>query len=178
MARNATHIFAVRSLCCTLLVGLWCYASAAYSGQPLELGDRAPDWILQNSQGDYVSFYRDSGDRAAVLLFWASWCRYCAELLPELAELKQQLDKDDVKFYAINIWEDGNPVAYFNRHDYNFTLLLKGDMVAKRYDVSSTPGLIVVDADKTVRYIRAKNTPPEQACDDVKNTLVANGAAP
>ncbi len=150
-------------------------ASVALAGEPLEVGDMAPDWILPNTAGDHISFYEDSQGKPAVLLFWATWCPYCREVMPELASLRAELDADAVKFYALNIWEDDDPAAYLERNSLPFDLLLKADMVAKRYGVQGTPGLMVIDANKTVSYIRLKGTSAEDARAAVKAALVAGG---
>lgn len=146
-------------------------ASLARGGEPLDVGDAAPDWILADSQDEFITFYKDSEDKAAVILFWATWCQYCVELMPRLDALKAELKTQDIQFYAINIWEDADPIAYMAKENFDFTLLLQGDMVAKRYGVNGTPGLMVIGPDKTIRYVRAAGTNPDQACAEVKQTL-------
>lgn len=141
------------------------------AGKPLELGQTAPDWILPNAEGQHISFYQDSQDHAAVILFWATWCPYCAELMPKLQDLQQELQGKKVKFYALNVWEEGDAPGYMAKHGYDFTLLLNADMVAKRYHVKGTPGLVVVDADKNLRYLRAKGTSADDAITMVKEAL-------
>ncbi|MEX1033775.1 MAG: TlpA disulfide reductase family protein [Cellvibrionaceae bacterium] len=137
---------------------LFVCAFGVRAGQALELGDTAPDWILSNSRGEHVSFYQDSADRRAVLLFWATWCPFCAELMPELEKLRAQIESDGVRFYALNIWEDSDPLQHMQNNGFDFTLLLDADQVAKRYNVRSTPGVFVVNADKSIEYIRTKGS--------------------
>ncbi len=147
------------------------FCSTSFAGKSLKVGEKAPNWILPNSANQQVSFYKDSADQAAVILFWATWCPYCAELMPELKTLQAELKQADVKFYALNVWEDDDADAYLKKHQYEFSLMLNADMVAKRYGVHGTPGLIVVDKDKVIRYIRAKNTSAEDAANQVKAAL-------
>lgn len=153
-----------------LTLALTAMAGTATAGKSVHVGDQAPDWILTDSQGKTVSFYRDSNDQPAVLIFWATWCPYCAELLPEMEALRQELGAD-VRFYALNIWEDGDPIGHMKKNNFGFHLLLDADKVAKRYAVHGTPGLFVVGGDKTVRYIRTKGTTAEAARDAVKQAL-------
>lgn len=143
----------------------------ANAGDGLQTGDYAPDWILSNSRGEHISFYQDSADQPAVLLFWATWCPYCAKLMPELEKLRGELADENIKFYALNIWEDADPVAHMQDKGFGFTLLLDADLVAKRYNVRGTPGLFVVNADKSINYIRGKDSSPEAVYSAVKAAL-------
>lgn len=146
-------------------------AIGANAGESLETGDSAPDWILSNGRAEHISFYQDSADHAAVLLFWATWCPNCAELMPKLEKLRSELAGKDIKFYALNIWEDADPAAHMRENGFNFTLLLDADQVAKRYNVRGTPGLFVVDGDKSITYIRDKDSSPEEVYEAVKAAL-------
>lgn len=146
----------------------------AYGDSALKVGDRAADWILVDQEGKTVSFYQDSNQRPAVLLFWASWCSSCAELLPELNALQEQLEQQDIRFYALNIWEDAAPSSYVESNDFDFTLLLNADRVAKRYKVRRTPGLFVVNADKSIGYIRRGNSSNEEVLEAIKSVAAAH----
>lgn len=145
----------------------------AHAGNSLQLGDRAADWILANQEGRTVTFYQDSGQRPAVLLFWASWCDTCVELMAELDELYQQLSQEDVRFYALNIWEESSPLAYLKDKDFNFTVLLNADRVAKRYKVRRTPSLFVVNADKSIGYVRRNISSNEEVVQAIKDVAAA-----
>lgn len=124
--------------------------------QPLTVGDTAPDWSLLNKEGNAVGYYQDSNNQVSVILFWATWCPYCATLMPHLEVIYRKYKHKGLKFYAIDIFEDGkiNPVEHFNNKEYTYTLLLDGDDVAKTYGVKGTPGLYVIDKDKKIIYKR------------------------
>lgn len=143
------------------------------ASEALKVSELAPDWILPNSRGEHISFYQDSGGQPAVLLFWATWCPYSAELMPKLQELRNELANHNVKFYALNIWEDGNPIAHMKENEFDFTLLLDADQVAKRYKVRGTPGLFVVNGDKSIEYIRGKDSSADEVYTAVKAALKA-----
>lgn len=147
--------------------------SPAYGDSALEVGDQAADWVLLDQEGKTVSFYQDSNQRPAVLLFWASWCSACAELLPELNALQQQLEQEDIRFYALNIWEDAASSSYLENNDFGFTLLLNADRVAKRYKVRRTPGLFVVNPDKSIGYIRRADSSDEEIFQAIKSVAAA-----
>lgn len=130
-----------------------------------------PDWTLESAGGEAVNFTTHSAGRPAVLLFWATWCPYCRDLMPELEAVRAEFAIRDVRFYALNIWEEGDPVAYMREHGYGFELLLDADPVAAQYGVKGTPGLLVVDAARRVVYVRTSGTPPAQVARDVRAIL-------
>lgn len=130
-----------------------------------------PDWTLETATGEPLNFYKHSAGRPAVLLFWATWCPYCRKLMPELEAVRREFAAADVVFYALNIWEDGDPVDYLREHGYGFELLLNADPVAANYGVKGTPGLIVVDAARRVVYVRKSGTTPAQLASDLRTVL-------
>ncbi|TQV76020.1 TlpA family protein disulfide reductase [Exilibacterium tricleocarpae] len=141
------------------------------AGKPLAVGSKAPDWILPDTKGKHVSFYESCNDHTAVVLFWATWCPYCSALMPELEALRRELKDEPIKFYALNIWEDGDPLAHMKTHDFGFKLVLNAERVAKRYGVMGTPGLFMIGPDKTIRYIRAKGSKPTEVVAAIRKTF-------
>ncbi|ACR10948.1 TlpA family protein disulfide reductase [Teredinibacter turnerae] len=121
----------------------------------LQEGDVAPDWMMTDIEGHNYSLYQelDSG-RQVVMVFWSTWCKFCKVMLPEMNLFKQSLD-DDTRIFALNIWESGDPVAYFDTRNIDIPLMLRADDIADRYKIDSTPGLVFIGTDKRIRYIRS-----------------------
>jgi cytochrome c biogenesis protein CcmG/thiol:disulfide interchange protein DsbE len=132
-----------------------------------------PDAGMQTPAGETISFYEHSGDRPSLILFWATWCPSCRKLMPELATLQASLPEGSVNFYALNVSEDGDPVAYFKEHGYRFHLLLNADDVEDLYGTFGTPRLILVDGSKIVRYTLKATTSQEELMNDLRASLAA-----
>lgn len=128
----------------------------------------APDWSLESSSGQTVQFHRDARGAPSVLFFWASWCPHCGAALPAMEALYQQFAPRGVHFYAMNIWEDGDAVAYFARHGYHLPLFLAADLVAEDYGVEGTPAVIVVDSHLVVRDLNLDGAAPEEIAASLK----------
>ena len=150
-----------------VLLGLSLFFNTGSAENEVEL---LADWTLFGVDGAPVNFYEDSANRPAVLLFWATWCPYCRHLMPHLEKLRQEF-APAVRFYALNIWEDGDPVAHLADNGYGFHLLLEADAVAKGYGITGTPGLIVVDGNRGVIYMRKSGTSPGQVETDLRAAL-------
>ncbi len=155
----------------TLVLLLAAWAWTAHAAMPPQAGDKAPDWILTNAQGKPTSLYRDADDAQVVLVFWASWCPFCLDLMPRLEALQLELAGQPVRFFALNVWEDGDPEQYMATKAPHLKLLLKAETVAQRYGVVGTPGVFVMDNEKTITYVRQRGTSGEQAITAIRKAL-------
>lgn len=129
--------------------------SASFS-QVITVGSTAPNWTLQTKDDETLDYYQDSEGKVSVIIFWASWCPYCATLMPHLEVAYRKYRSKGVKFYAINIFEDGklDPKELFEHKKFSYTMLQDGDEVANDYGVKGTPGVYVIDKEKKVVYKR------------------------
>ncbi len=130
--------------------------SIVYAEPPLTIGGTAPNWSLQTNLSESLDYYQDSEDKVSVVIFWATWCPYCATLMPHLEVIYRKYRNKKVKFYAIDIYEDGkiNPSEYFESKGFTYTMLLEGDEVASQFGIKGTPSVYVIGKDKKVVYKR------------------------
>ncbi len=150
------------------------FIPCATSAEALQAGDIAPNWILMDSQGETVSLYQEAEQgRATVMIFCASWCKNCQELLPEMNKLsvhhREQSSK--VVFYVMNVWENGDPTAYVKQRAPSISVVLRADHIARRYAVEVTPGVVVVGPDRRILYQRAAGTSSQQVALQVEQLL-------
>ena len=110
---------------------------------------RAPGFTLTSAAGETVTLPRRH-EGVDIYLFWATWCPYCKALMPHLQSILDEYG-DQVRVYALNIREDGDPQAYLQSQGYDFVLLPEADAVARLYGAKSTPGIFVVDGQGMVR---------------------------
>lgn len=118
--------------------------------------DLAPNWILPDLEGKPISLYEEAeAGKTTVMFFWASWCRSCKSLMPVIKALDSAKGERPITFYLMNVWEDNDPVAFLKQHDVNLPMLRQAENVAQRYDIRITPGIVVVDSDRRIRYMRS-----------------------
>ena len=120
----------------------------------LSEGDQAPSFELLDSGGSVVAFPVETRGKPSILFFWATWCPYCKALMPLLEEVRQEFSDEGVEVFALNVWEDGEPVDVMRDMNLGFRLLPDADDVAETYHVRGTPGLFVVDGQGTIAYRR------------------------
>ena len=123
--------------------------------RPLLIGNRAPELILQDTTGKFVSFY-DIRKKLTLLFFWDYKCHICKRQLAELVPMYPGLAKKyDLAVYAININPDLDnwKAAVRNRHlpwiNVNGTRTIKGDFT-KLYDIHGTPQLFLLNQNKEI----------------------------
>lgn len=132
------------------------------------VGDLAPNWILPDVTGTPISLYDEAdAGKTTVMFFWASWCKSCKSLLPVLQQLNRAKGDRAISFYLMNVWEDDDPVAFLKRHNVELPVVLQAENVAQRYDIRITPGVVVVDPERRIRYVRS----PHQTATEVATAL-------
>ncbi|MEP7042130.1 MAG: TlpA disulfide reductase family protein [Dokdonella sp.] len=123
--------------------------------------ERALAFDGKGAAGAAIRFDPDHLQRPAILLFWATWCPYCKALMPHVQAVQDAASKARLDVYAIDINDDGDPLAELKERGQTFTLVRDGDDIATRYGIKGTPGLLLVDERGNVVYRRVGGDAPE-----------------
>jgi thiol-disulfide isomerase/thioredoxin len=129
---------------------------------PAVAQERAIAWEGVGVDGKTIRFDPDHLQRPAILLFWATWCPYCKALMPHLQTIQDAAGKTRLDVFAIDIKDDGDPVAELRERGQTFTLVRDGDPIADQYGVKGTPSLLLVDRNGHVVYRRVGGDAPEK----------------
>ena len=114
-------------------------------------GTPAPEWNLSDSHGNMVSLEELRGN-VVVIDFWATWCRPCIVVMPDIQSLHEKYADQPVKIFGVNVWESGDAAAFMLENAYTYGLLLEGDTVAEEYKVSGIPTLYVIDQEGNIAF--------------------------
>jgi len=143
-------------------LGLWICLVLSLAAAPAGAADTpAPPFTLADDHGNSVSLPRRH-EGVDIYLFWASWCPYCKALMPHLQSILIEY-AGDVRIYALNIRDDGNPREFLDQQGFDFILLPDADPIMPLYGVKATPGLFLVDGRGNIRlnlYKLAGNDSP------------------
>ncbi len=130
----------------------------AKSLSPILIGKEAPQMVLKNTEGKYVSMHDvASKHKYTILFFWDPDCGHCKKAVPKLDKAFQDLKGKgiDVAIYSACVevedekWKkfvkekdlhDWIHVADIERHSY-----FRSD-----YDINSTPKIFIVDQNKKI----------------------------
>lgn len=140
----------------SLIVILAGFAYAAISlgknSTAAEVGEQAPDFTLEDMDGDMISL-SDYQGQFIILNFFASWCPPCREEAPDLQEFEEQYG-DQTKLLILDRAE---PKVSVQEHieEFNSTstyLLDYNDSMAKPYGVRGQPETFFIDEQGIIRY--------------------------
>ncbi|WP_461205333.1 TlpA family protein disulfide reductase [Clostridium sp. DL1XJH146] len=110
----------------------------------LEVGKESPDFTLTDLEGNDVSL-SDYKGKYVLINFWATWCHFCVEEMPDLEKFNNE--NEDIVVLAVNVKESHAEAEKFvNDGGYTFTTLLddKGT-VSNDYLVAAFPTSYFID---------------------------------
>ncbi|MBI2546374.1 TlpA family protein disulfide reductase [Candidatus Woesearchaeota archaeon] len=67
----------------------------------IEIGAQAPNFILQDLDGKLIKLSDFRGEKVVVLNFWASWCPFCLDEMPDFEAVGKK-HEDDAVILGVN----------------------------------------------------------------------------
>ncbi len=126
--------------------------------KPIQTGDMAPDFTLQDIAGQSVKL-SDLRGKVVYIDFWASWCRPCIKSMTYSQRLIEKYDADEVEFLYVSM--DENPQLWQN---YVASQNLQGvhlnaksgkgylSDIAKLYKVKQLPTFVIIGKDGKIAF--------------------------
>ena len=145
-------VMLVITLVSVLTPGLAMAGCSPSSAQGVEVGNLAPDFQLQNLDGQTVSLGNLQG-KPVLINFWATWCGPCRSEMSYIQEIYEEWSDKELVVLAINLGESSAKVEEFIQgHTLSFTVLLdtKQD-VAQRYNITGIPTTFFIDKDGIIQ---------------------------
>lgn len=104
-------------------------------------------------------------DRAAVLVFWATWCPYCLRHNAHVDRLHRDVQGQGLRVLGMALEDDAGKVRrYMATHGYDFPVALNGDALRRRLTARKVlPMTVVLDRHGRLRQA----IPGEMSEDDV-----------
>lgn len=111
----------------------------------------APDFELETLNGESIKL-SDLKGKKVIINFWATWCPYCVEEMPDLQKLYDKYKDEGLILLGIDVGESKSKVDKFIKDkNLNFTILLdEKSEVAAKYGINSLPATIAVDENGVV----------------------------
>tara|TARA_Y100000294_G_C8562531_1_gene339597 strand:- start:2334 stop:2885 length:552 start_codon:yes stop_codon:yes gene_type:complete len=114
----------------------------------LDIGNLAPDFILQSVDGNNVQVSSFRGKKAVVVNFWATWCPPCREEMPAFEDIFVK-NKNKLTILGVNLQESERAINNFLKDiPVTYPLLLDLDEDAKElYNIFTQPVTYFIDKD-------------------------------
>ncbi|SHJ36419.1 Peroxiredoxin [Dethiosulfatibacter aminovorans DSM 17477] len=106
----------------------------------------APDFELMDLDGNIVTL-SDLKGKNLIINFWATWCPYCIEEMPDLQKLHDKYKDGDFMVLAVNVREKGSKArSYLEENNIEIPVLLDIEGTASyEYGANSIPLSVAVN---------------------------------
>lgn len=114
----------------------------------------APDFSLKDLDGNTVKL-SDYKGKIVILNFWAVWCKYCKQEMPDLNELSKELQKDgDAVILAVDSQESLKTVEkYVSSNKFDLKVLLDEDgSITEEYGITGFPTTFIINSDGSLYF--------------------------
>ena len=123
-------------------------------------GQQAPDFTLNDLDGNHVTLSEVVGGGPVYINFWATWCGPCKKEIPELIKLYDQFKDRGFKVLAISVDDSrtqGKVKSFVADRNMPFTILLDGnsEVFKRKYKGTGIPyGFLLDNEGKIVHSVR------------------------
>lgn len=134
----------------------------------------APDFNLKDLNGNDIKL-SDYEGKIVILNFWAVWCKYCKQEMPDLNELNKELaDENEAVIIAVDVQESSDTAKdYLTSNNIDLKVLLDQDgSVSQTYSVTGFPTTFIINKDGSLYTYISGATDKEtllKIIDKVKN---------
>ncbi len=139
-----------------------------------QVGNRAPDFTLQNLNGENVTLNSFRG-KIVMVNFWATWCGPCVnEMLHIQAVFDNRSDKLIILAIAVKDNEDLTSVKqYITQKAYTFPVLFDSEgAAAANYDANRLiPQTFFIDANGIIQKVKEGNFYSKDEIENILRTL-------
>ena len=151
-----------------------CQQSPDSIGPKAEIGQPAPDFVLQDTTGKSWNL-SELKDKVVFVNFWATWCPPCREEMPSMEQLHKNLASEGFQMLAI-LYEDdpGEAAALVNGYGYTFPVLIDPDgKTVKAYGLTGIPETFIVNTEGILveKFIGPRNWNTKNAREIFKRYL-------
>lgn len=123
---------------------------AFLSGPAPEVGAMAPDFTLQNLDGEMVTLSELRGE-VVLINFWATWCGPCRQEMPAI---EARYNRGGFQVLAVDFGETAEQVqGFLDEIGVLLPVLLDSDgAVQELYRVRGYPSTFIIDENGIVRF--------------------------
>jgi len=156
-----------------LTTGLLITGCTAGSEPTATVGKAAPDFELQNLDGQSISL-NDLKGKPVLINFWATRCPPCVSEMPYLQEIYEEWSGKGLMVLAINIGDSSSEVeGFLQNHNLSLPVLLGTKRnVAQKYNIRWIPTTFFIDNDGIIQEKIIGAFPNKEAIENRLNKIM------
>ncbi|MFO7864172.1 MAG: TlpA disulfide reductase family protein [Salinivirgaceae bacterium] len=166
-----------------IVAGILLATSLFGQKKKLEVGQMAPDIVLQNPNGEEVRL-SDLRGKLVLVDFWASWCVPCRKEHPNLVKVYQKYKDDEFvngkgfTIYSVSLdsrkprWEEAIEKDQLEWPYHVSDMKGWRSVAAKKYGVSAIPANYLVNGDGEIIAIYMRGSEVQSTLDKFKEGWV------
>ena len=147
----------------------------------LKVGDTAPEFAIQDLEGNEFNMKEALSEGKGVLIFfWSIFCEPCKQELPIIQELTDAYMEKGIKVVGVVL--DGTPMkeaisAFIGQENYSFRVLIdelnpdESFKISDPYGVAGTPTLYFIDSSNEVKFSKVGRASKEEIEAVIKQAL-------
>ena len=141
----------------------------------LKLGDKAPDFTINDLTGKHHRLFDYLNGQKTVLLFYrGEWCHFCNLYLHSIQEKLAEFQKANAQILAISTDTPENSQKLIDKHNLDFPVLAGlSREVAEAYDLffneeedHAQPAVFILRPDGTIAYVSLQSGPMGRPSND------------
>jgi thiol-disulfide isomerase/thioredoxin len=138
--------------------------------------DRAPDFTVQNLDGDDVTVkLSDYRGRIVMINFWATWCKPCREEMPYIQAISDNWSSQDLAIFSIAAKDEENldlVNTFISDNEYNFPVYYDSQGQAQSlYSIDFWPTTFLIDKEGIIQYRQPSSFEDQDAIETLLDTL-------
>lgn len=120
-----------------------------------QINSLAPDFVSEDVFGNKVALSSFRDKKSVLLVFWATWCGYCAKELPDLKTFTQR-HQGKIQIIAVDSGEPRQTIKdYIEKENINFLMLLDEQRkIWNQYLIRGTPSHFLIAKDGKIVTLR------------------------
>jgi peroxiredoxin len=104
------------------------------------------DFTLMDLDGNEVSL-SDFNGKVLILNFWATWCPYCREEIPDFVEVYNEYESEDVQFIGVSNEDISTLRSFVEDYNISYPILIDDANIMGEWEISALPTTFVFDKD-------------------------------
>lgn len=150
-----------------------CSSNSAPSTQGAEVGNLAPDFQLDNLEGESVSL-SDFRGKPVMLNFWATWCSPCVREMPDIQTVYEEQSAEGLVILLVNMGGTSSQVKEFlQSHNLSLPVLLDTTQaIAQKYNIHYIPTTFFIDEEGIIQAVKVGAFPNKEAIESDLNKII------